>query len=89
MQGNADIDITDICIDSRKVSKGAAFIAVKGTVADGHQFIGKAIEDGAIAIICEVLPDKTREGIVYVQVENSAAATAQLRISFDGLPSQN
>jgi UDP-N-acetylmuramoyl-L-alanyl-D-glutamate--2,6-diaminopimelate ligase len=88
MQGNADIDITDICIDSRKVSRGAAFIAVKGTVADGHLFIDKAIENGAIAIICEVLPLKTNEVIVYVQVGNTAAAAAQIAHQFYRLPSQ-
>jgi len=88
MQGNANIDITNICIDSRKVSRGTAFIAIKGTEADGHLFINNAIEAGAIAIICEVLPEKTREEIVYVQVVNSASTAAQIAHQFYRLPSQ-
>ena len=52
------MDITDVQLDSRKVQPGTCFIAVKGAVADGHLFIAKAIEAGAVAIVCEVLPSE-------------------------------
>ena len=72
--GSTDMEVNDIQIDSRKVKPGSLFVAVKGVAADGHQFIEKAIENGAVAVVCETMPADTKEGIVYVQVENSAAA---------------
>ena len=55
--GNADVEITDVNIDSRRVAPGHLFVAIKGTVTDGHKFIGKAIEQGAAAVLCEDLPE--------------------------------
>ena len=72
--GKTDIDVKDIQIDSRKVKKGCVFVAVKGEAADGHQFIDKAIEAGAVAVIAETMPFLANEDVVYVQVENSEAA---------------
>ena len=51
--GNTGIEITDVQIDSRKVSKGSLFVAIRGELSDGHAFISKAIEKGAVAIVCE------------------------------------
>lgn len=65
--GNADIEVTGIEIDSRKVIKGSVFSAFKGTLTDGHKFIGKAIENGAVAIVCEVLPDEMYTGVTYIR----------------------
>jgi UDP-N-acetylmuramoyl-L-alanyl-D-glutamate--2,6-diaminopimelate ligase len=85
--GSTDTDINDIQIDSRKVKPGGVFIAVKGVAADGHQFIDKAVEKGAIAIVCDTMPGVLKEGVVYVQVENSAAAAGYMAHHFFGSPS--
>ncbi|MES1219480.1 MAG: UDP-N-acetylmuramoyl-L-alanyl-D-glutamate--2,6-diaminopimelate ligase [Bacteroidota bacterium] len=85
--GITSIDISDIQIDSRKVGKGCLFIAIKGVAADGHKFIEKAIDSGASAIVCENMPENLREGITYVEVENSTVAAAYLADNFYGHPS--
>lgn len=87
VNGNTGIDIEDVQIDSRKVKPGTLFIAVKGVATDGHAFIDKAIAGGASAIVCETMPATTTEGIVYVQVENSAAAAGLMAHHFFGQPS--
>jgi len=86
--GSTSVEVNDVQIDSRKVKKGAAFIAVKGAAADGHQFIEKAIENGAVAIVCEEMPEAINETIVYVQAENSAAAAGNMASNFFGKPSE-
>jgi UDP-N-acetylmuramoyl-L-alanyl-D-glutamate--2,6-diaminopimelate ligase len=86
--GNANIEINDVQIDSRKIKPGAVFVAVKGVAANGHQFIEKAIGSGAIAIVCEEIPSEKKEGIVYVQAENSAPAAAYMAHNFFGRPSE-
>ena len=88
VSGNTSIKINDLQIDSRKIKPGSAFIAVKGTAADGHQFIEKAIENGAAVIVYEEEPAMKKEEIVYVQVENSAAAAAYMANNFFGRPSE-
>jgi UDP-N-acetylmuramoyl-L-alanyl-D-glutamate--2,6-diaminopimelate ligase len=75
-------------IDSRKVKIGSAFIAVKGASADGHQFIEKAVANGAAAIVCEQIPVIKHSNVVYVQVENSSAAAAYMACNFFGKPSE-
>lgn len=87
VKGNTNIEVNDLQIDSRKVSSGSCFIAVKGTATDGHQFIETAIEKGATSIICETLPASLHEDITWVQVENSAAAAGYLSHNFYGEPS--
>ncbi|MBL7723147.1 MAG: UDP-N-acetylmuramoyl-L-alanyl-D-glutamate--2,6-diaminopimelate ligase [Chitinophagaceae bacterium] len=86
--GSTSAEVKDVQIDSRKVKKGAAFIAVKGAAADGHQFIEKAIENGAVAIVCEEIPEIVNEAVVYVQAENSAAAAGYMASNFFGKPSE-
>ena len=86
--GNTGVEISDIQVDSRKVSKGCVFIAVKGVAADGHKFIEKAVEAGAVAVICEALPVNTKEGVTYVQVDNSAVAAGLIAHNFFGQPSE-
>lgn len=80
--GNTGIEIADVQIDSRKVKPGAAFVAVRGVAADGHEFIEKALQGGAAAIICETLPASLNDGVVYVQVENSTAAAGYMANNF-------
>lgn len=86
--GSTDSELTGIQIDSRKVKQGSVFVAVKGAAADGHQFIDKAIENGATAVVYETKPVSFIEGVVYVQVENSAAAAAYMASNFFGQPSE-
>jgi len=76
--GSTAVEINDVQIDSRKIKKGAAFVAVKGVAADGHQFIDKAIENGAVVVVCETIPDMEQQDVLYVQVENSAAAAGYM-----------
>ena len=88
INGSTDIDIKDVQIDSRKIKKSSLFIAVKGSAADGHLFIGKASEAGATVIVCEVLPAERKDGVVYVQVGNSAEAAGYIAANFFGQPSE-
>jgi UDP-N-acetylmuramoyl-L-alanyl-D-glutamate--2,6-diaminopimelate ligase len=85
--GNTDIDIADVQIDSRKVQKGSLFIAVKGYAVDGHQFISKAIELGASAIVCQDMPLQ-QKGVTYVQTTDSAEAAGQIAHNFYDQPTQ-
>ncbi|MCM1108723.1 MAG: UDP-N-acetylmuramoyl-L-alanyl-D-glutamate--2,6-diaminopimelate ligase [Clostridium sp.] len=84
--GDARINITDVNIDSRQVTEGNLFIAVKGTQADGHAFIPKAIEKGAKAVLCEILPEKPKEDITYIQVADTEAVTGTVATIFYGNP---
>jgi UDP-N-acetylmuramoyl-L-alanyl-D-glutamate--2,6-diaminopimelate ligase len=85
--GKTDIEVTDIQLDSRKVKEGCVFIAVKGAGADGHQFIEKAIENGATAIVYDNAAVPVRNsGITYLQVENSASAAGYMAHNFYGQP---
>ena len=86
--GSTGVDVNDIQIDSRKVKPGGLFVAVKGGVADGHQFIEKAIDNGAAAIVCEEIPVMRKDNVVYVQAENSAMAVAYMANNFFGRPSE-
>lgn len=86
--GSTAVEINDVQTDSRKIKKGAVFIAVKGSAADGHQFIEKAIESGAAAVVGENLPDNRKDHVVYVQVENSAVAAGYMAHQFFGRPTE-
>lgn len=85
--GNIEIPITAIVFDSRKVELGCLFVAVKGTLSDGHDFIEMAIEKGAKAIICENLPQEKFKDVALVQVENSAKVLGQLASAYYENPS--
>jgi UDP-N-acetylmuramoyl-L-alanyl-D-glutamate--2,6-diaminopimelate ligase len=88
VHGKLDVGIKNLQLDSRNVTRGSAFVAVKGTHTDGHQFIDAASAAGPSAIICEHLPAKLKEGITYVEVEDSAAAAGLLAHNFYGQPSE-
>ena len=88
VHGKLDIEVKDLQLDSRKVSKGSVFIAVKGTHMDGHEFIEAASAAFPAAIICEQMPAILREDITYIQVENSAVASGLLAHNFFGQPSE-
>ncbi len=85
--GDADIDITGVNIDSRKIKPGHLFVAMKGTQVDGHTFIPKALELGAAAVLCEDMPEERKEGVVYVQVESTEDAVGKVATLFYGDPS--
>ena len=85
--GNDDVEITGVNIDSRRIKTGHLFVAMNGTQVDGHQFIGKAIELGAISVLCEDLPKVLQEGITYVQVESTEDAVGKVATLFYGDPS--
>ena len=86
--GSTGIDVNSVQIDSRKVQQGSLFIAVKGSGVDGHQFIDKAIQSGAIAVVCEVLPAQQVQGVTYVQTINSAEAAGVIAHNFYDQPTQ-
>ena len=86
LAGNTNVDISDVQIDSRKVQKGSLFVAVKGVAVDGHQYINKAIEQGAAAVVCETMPLLHTEGITYVQTNNSAEAVGVIAYNFYDQP---
>lgn len=86
MAGDADIDITGVNIDSRKIKPGHLFVAMKGTQVDGHTFIPKALELGASAVLCEDMPDERKEGVTYIQVESTEDAVGKVATKFYGDP---
>lgn len=86
VEGPVNIDITDVDIDSRQVGCGHLFVAIKGTQTDGHQYIAKAIEQGAAAILCEDLPMERKENVTYVQVISTEAVVGQVATTFQGDP---
>lgn len=89
ISGNMDIDISGIAIDSRKVQKGYLFIAMKGTQVDGHQYIGKAIELGATAILAEEEPTTKTEGVTYIIVASTENVVGNVATMFYGKPSEH
>jgi len=86
--GTTNVAVSSITFDSRKVKKDSLFIAVRGTAADGHQFIDKAVELGALAIVCEEIPAHPIENITYVKVKDSHYALGIIASNFYDNPSQ-
>ena len=85
-KGSCDLKISDIHIDSRKVEDNHLFIAVKGTQTDGHAYIGKAIEKGAKAIVCETFPEDIKDNITYIKVANTEDCVGKIATTFYGNP---
>ncbi|HKO77892.1 MAG TPA: Mur ligase family protein, partial [Flavobacterium sp.] len=86
--GSTEVTINQLNFDSRKVEKNDVFIAIRGTISDGHDFIEKAIELGATAVICDTLPASLLNGVTYVCVKDTNAALAFMAANFYGNPSQ-
>ena len=86
VKGNLDKEISGIQMDSRQIKEGDLFVAVKGTQTDGHAYIGKAIEKGATAVVCETLPETLSETVTYIQVNDSEDAVGRLATTFYGDP---
>ncbi len=88
IKGSTDIGIGKIDFDSRKIEKNDLFVAIRGTLSDGHDYIPKAIELGASSIICEILPNQLETGVTYIQVKDTNAALAVVAANYYGNPSQ-
>ncbi len=86
--GDTDTEITGVNIDSRLIAAGQLFVAMKGTQVDGHQFISKAIEQGAAAVLCEDMPESVAAGITFVQVTSTEDAAGKVATLFYGDPSR-
>ena len=84
--GNTEIDITGIELDSRRVGQGTMFVAMRGTQSDGHQYIDKALELGATAIVCESLPEEKKPEVTYIRYENTTDVVGLLATQYYGNP---
>ena len=84
----ADPQIGALEYDSRKVKAGDCFFAVCGTQSDGHNYIASAIESGAVAVVCQTLPQQLNEGVSYIVVEDSNKAMADMAAAFYDYPSE-
>ena len=87
--GNKDLDIEKVSFDSREVENGTLFFAVKGSQTDGHAYIDKAVEKGAIAVVCEKMPKSKKDGVTYIKVEDSAYVLGVGVANFYGNPSKD
>ncbi|AUC75234.1 UDP-N-acetylmuramoyl-L-alanyl-D-glutamate--2,6-diaminopimelate ligase [Olleya sp. Bg11-27] len=87
--GSTDIMVHNIHFNSRDIAVEDVFVAIKGSLTDGHQYIDKAIKQGAIAVVCEVLPIETLAHVTYIQVDDSSRALAIMAANFYGNPSEN
>ncbi len=86
-KGDVDIEIKGVNIDSRKIENGHLFIAMKGTQVDGHKFISKAIELGAVAILLEDMPEVLDDKVTYIQVASTEEDAGKVATMFYGDPS--
>jgi UDP-N-acetylmuramoyl-L-alanyl-D-glutamate--2,6-diaminopimelate ligase len=86
--GDAEVEVTGVNIDSRRIQNGHLFVAMKGTQVDGHKFISKAIELGAKSILCENLPEEMGNGVTYVQVESTEDAVGKAATIYYGDPTK-
>jgi UDP-N-acetylmuramoyl-L-alanyl-D-glutamate--2,6-diaminopimelate ligase len=82
------LELSDIQSDSRQVKAGSMFVAVKGATVDGHDYIEKAIRQGAAAIVCERRPETGTEEVEFAVVPDSAAALGRLASAWYGEPSR-
>ena len=89
VSGTTSCDIASVRFDSREVKAGDAFVAIKGTLTDGHNYIDAVVAAGARAIICEQLPTNMVEGVTYVEVENGNQALALMASNYYDTPSKN
>ncbi len=88
VNGSTDVAIEKMEFDSRKISENDVFIAIRGTISDGHDFIETAINKGAIAIICDTFPEIIVTGITYIQVKDTNKAMAFMAANYFENPSQ-
>lgn len=87
IQGNTEVLIDNLQFDSRKVQQGSLFVATRGSAVDGHDYISKSIESGALAVVCETLPVDLPASVCFIQVQNSADALGLIAAAYYGHPS--
>lgn len=87
VSGDTSREVTNLQTDSRLVSKGSCFIALRGSITDGHNHIGDAIKNGALAIIAEVMPEKITDNVTYILVDSTALAAGYMSHNFYDEPS--
>ncbi|SHE49714.1 UDP-N-acetylmuramoyl-L-alanyl-D-glutamate--2,6-diaminopimelate ligase [Chryseobacterium vrystaatense] len=88
IHGDEAREISELVFDSRKITENSLYIAVRGTVADGHSYIASSVEKGAKAIVCEEFPDILNENVTYIKVKDSSKTLGHLASNFYGNPSQ-
>ena len=88
VKGSTDIAINKMDFDSRNIVANDVFVAIRGTISDGHDYIEKAINLGAVAIICDTFPENIVQGITYIQVKDTNKALAFMAANYFGNPSQ-
>lgn len=88
VQGSTDLTIEKMEFDSRKITENDVFIAIRGTISDGHEFIETAIDKGAIAIICDEFPEIIVQGITYIKVNDTNKAMTFMAANYFDNPSQ-
>ena len=89
VSGDTNVMINHLHFDSRKVEMDDVFVAIKGLITDGHNYIQKAIDQGAKAIVCETLPELLVNGVTYLEVDNGNKALAIMASNFYDNPSKN
>ncbi|WP_452601783.1 UDP-N-acetylmuramoyl-L-alanyl-D-glutamate--2,6-diaminopimelate ligase [Pontimicrobium sp. MEBiC06410] len=87
--GSTNVHVNAIQFNSRAIEKNDVFVAIKGSTTDGHQYIEKAITQGAAVVVCEKLPETKEQGVTYLEVENSSVALAVMASNYYGNPSEN
>lgn len=86
--GRTDIEISSVQFDSRKVEMGALFVAISGTQVDGHDYIEKAISQGAVAVVCEKIPAQLADKVCYITTKNSSEALGVIASNLFGNPTE-
>jgi len=87
--GSTSLEINAIDFDSRKISLNDVFVAIRGSVVDGHDYMDRAIENGAVAVVCEKLPENLMDSVTYVEVDSASRAMAFMAANFYQNPSEN
>ena len=88
VKGTTEIGINTIDFDSRKIKENDVFVAIRGTVSNGHEYIETAINNGAIAIVCDIFPEIIVTGVTYIQVKDTNKALAYIAANYYGNPSK-
>ncbi len=89
VSGSTNIQFNALQFDSREVQLDDAFVAVRGTITDGHKYIAKAVEQGCNTVICEEFPEQLVNEVTYIQVDDSQAALAIMAANYYENPSRN
>lgn len=89
VKGSTQVRISGVCYDSRLCTPGSLFVAIPGTQVDGHQYMAKAVELGAAAVVCEQMPTDFTDGVTYVRTADSAYALSAIAANLYDHPSEH